>query len=117
MPMAGKRQYTFVRLPEIHFTASGFLLKIFDCLSVFVFVSFCSCFSFFFFFFASLHILKSRKKRNIKINNNLRTGRTNTLLCRSFYRLSREKSVKSMLSKNLHQSVPYALNESCLVCK
>ena len=29
-------------------------------------------------------------------NNNLQTSRTNTLLCRSFFRLSPEKSVKSM---------------------
>ena len=35
------------------------------------------------------------RKNNIKNNHNLRTGRTNTL-SRRFYRLSREKSVKSM---------------------
>ena len=71
-------------LPEIHFTASGFSLKTFDCLCVFVFVSF--------FFFASLHITKSRKnktkkEKKEKQNNNLHnlhTGRTNTLLCQSF---------------------------------
>ena len=55
-----QRQCTFVRLPEIYFTASGFFLQIFDCLCVFVFVYFWSCFSF---FFASLHIMKSRKKK------------------------------------------------------
>ena len=39
-------------------------------------------------------------------------------LCRSVLRLSREKSVKSMCYlKTLHQSVPYAQNESCLACK
>ena len=38
-------------------------------------------------------------------------------LCQSFLRLSHEKSVKSVLSKNLHQSVPYAQKESCLACK
>ena len=39
-------------------------------------------------------------------------------LCPSFLRLSREKSVKVyVLSKNLHQSVPFAPNESCLACK
>ena len=75
----------FRLLPEIHFrpTASGFFLKTFDRLCVFVFVSF----FFFFFFFASLHIMKSRKKNktSIKINlHDLQTGRTSTLLCRSF---------------------------------
>ena len=72
--------------PEIHFTTSGFFLKIFDLLSVFVFVSFCSFF-FFFFFFLRIYIMKSRKKKTHKNNNNLhdlQTGRTNTLLCRSF---------------------------------
>ena len=52
-----------------------------------------------FFFFASLHIMKSRKRKknnNIKNNNNLQTGQTNTLLCWIFFRLSHEKSVKSM---------------------
>ena len=38
-------------------------------------------------------------------------------LCRSFLRLSCEKSVKSILPKNLHQSVPNAQNVSCLACK
>ena len=88
-----QRQYTLVRLPEIHFTVSGLFLKNFDCLCVFVFVSFWSCFSF---SFASLHIMKSRKNIKNKNNNNLQTGRTNTLLCRSFYRLSRKTSVKSI---------------------
>ena len=41
-----QRQYTFVLLQETHFTASEFFLKIFDCVCVFVFVSFWSCFSF-----------------------------------------------------------------------
>ena len=43
--------------------------------------------------------MKSRKKaekKQQKHNNNLQSGRTNTLLCRSVFRLSREKSVKSM---------------------
>ena len=35
-----------------------FFLKIFDCLCVFIFVSFWSCL-----FFASLHIMKSRGKK------------------------------------------------------
>ena len=35
-------------LPEIHFTASGFFLKTFDHLCVFVFVSFCFVFCCFF---------------------------------------------------------------------
>ena len=38
-------------LPEMHFTASGFFLKTFDCLCIFAFVSFWSFFFFFFFFF------------------------------------------------------------------
>ena len=94
-----QRQYTIVRFPEIHFTASGFFLKIFDHLCVFVFVSFWS----FFFFFEreSLHIMKAekdkkKKKKKKKNNNNLQTGRANTLLCQSVFKLSREKSVKSM---------------------
>ena len=56
-----------VRLPEIHFTASGFFLKIFDRLCVFVFVSFWS-------FFASLHLTKSKNKHN----NVQFTNRSNT---------------------------------------
>ena len=92
-------------LPEIHFTASGFFLKTFDRLCLFVFVSFCCCccfcsfvcffccfFVFCFFvcffvvvFFTSLYIMKSRKKKRKKKkkkrknNNNLhdlQTGRT-----------------------------------------
>ena len=39
---------------------------------------------------------KKKKKHKHKHNNNLQTGQTNTLLCRSFFRLSREKSAKSM---------------------
>ena len=61
--------------------------------------------------------MKSRKKKQHKNNNNLQTSQTNTLLCRRFFRLSREKSVVYKLSKSLHQSVPYAQNESCLACK
>ena len=57
MPMAGN-----------HFTASGFFLKIFDCLCIFVFVSFWSCFSFFY-FFASLCITKSREIKTKKEKN------------------------------------------------
>ena len=38
-------------------------------------------------------------------------------LCQSFLRLSREKNVKCLLSKNLHQNVPNPQNESCLACK
>ena len=99
-----QRQYTIVHYREVHFTASGFFLKIFYRLCVFVFVSFWSFFFFFFFFFfASLNFMKCRKKNQHKNNNNLQTGRTNTLLCRScfsfvffFFWLSRKKSVKSM---------------------
>ena len=85
-----------------------FFLKIFDCLCVLCVLSvFLFGLVFFFFFFASLHInMKSRKKKNnIKNNNNLRTGRTNTLLCQSFYRLSREKNVKSMCYLKTHIKV------------
>ena len=46
-----QRQYAFVRLPEIHFTTSGFFLKFFNRLCVFSFFLFCG-----------LHIMKSRKK-------------------------------------------------------
>ena len=82
-------------LPEIHFTASGFFLKTFDCLCVFVFVSFWS-----FFFLRAYTLWKAGKKKQKHKNDNnlhdLQTGRTNTLLCRSFFRLSREKSIQSM---------------------
>ena len=67
-------------LPVIHFTASGFFLKTFDCLCVIVFVSFWS------FFCESTHYEKQKKKQH-KNNNDLhdlQTGRTNILLCRSF---------------------------------
>ena len=50
-------------LPEIHFTASGFFLKHFDRLCVFVFVSFWYFFFFFFFFF----LQKNKQKKPIKI--------------------------------------------------
>ena len=43
-----QRQYTIVRLPEIYFTASGFVLKIFEQVCAFLFVFF---FFFFFVFF------------------------------------------------------------------
>ena len=71
-------------LPEIDFTASGFFLKNFDRLCVFVFVSFWS-----FLFCESTHYEKQKKnkKKKHKNNNNLydlQTGLTNTLLCRSF---------------------------------
>ena len=58
--------------------------------------------------------MKSRQNNNIKNNNNLQPGRTNT-----FYRLSREKSGEAMCYLNIYIKVlvPYALNESCLVCK
>ena len=87
-----QQQYTIVRLPEIHFTASGFFLKIFDRLCACIFVSFWSC------FFAKLKQKKheKQKKQQHKNNNNSLTGRTNTLFCRFVFRLSREKSVKSM---------------------
>ena len=72
-------------LPEIYFTASVFL-KTFDHSCIFVFVSFWSLF-----FCESTHYEKQRninkQKKKHKNNNNLhdlQTGRTNTLLCRSF---------------------------------
>ena len=86
-------------LPEIHFTASGFFLKTFERLCVFVLVSF---------FCESTHYEKQRKKKNKHKNNNnlhdLQTGRTNTLLCRSFsdYHVKRAYSlcvIKTSTSK------------------
>ena len=47
-------------LPEIHFTALGFFLRLLT-----VCARFCLCF-FLVFFFASLHIMKSRKKKGKK---------------------------------------------------
>ena len=65
--------------------------------------------------------MKSRKKKTHKNNNNLhdlQTGRTNTLLCRSFFQIiTRKELTIYVLSKNLHQRVPYAQNESCLAYK
>ena len=54
-----QRQYTFVRLPEIHVTAYGFFLKIFDCafLSLFLFGLVFISFFFFFFFFWRIYML------------------------------------------------------------
>ena len=50
-------------LPEIHFTTSGFFVKTFDRLCIFVFVSFWSFFIFFLFFFCeSTHYEKQKKK-------------------------------------------------------
>ena len=121
-----QRQYTIVRLPEIHFTPSGFFLKIFDHLCVFCL---CLFLAFFFFFFCeSSHYEKANNKKNKNKkkkkkkkkkttttknkkktkkkktkkkphkNNSLQTGRTNTLLWRTFFlSLSREKSVKSIM--------------------
>ena len=69
--------------------------------------------------------MKSRKKKNKinkhKNNNNLhdlvQTGRTNTLLCRSFSDYHVKIVYSLCVIKNLHQSVPYAQNESCLAYK
>ena len=89
-------------------------------------------FFFFFFFFASLHIMKSRKKQKNKKQTNKnktkkkknkkkknKTNRSNKhIILSKFFRLSHDKSVQSMCyQKNLHQSVPYAQNESCLAYK
>ena len=74
-----QRQYIIVHLTELQFTASGFFPQ--DFLSVppynFVSFSFWSFFLFFFFFFffflfffsifASLHVMKNREKKNIKV--------------------------------------------------
>ena len=50
--------------------------------------------------------MKSRKKQQHKNNNNLQTGRGNTLLCRSFFfKLSREKSVKSLCYQKIYIKV------------
>ena len=40
-----------------------------------------------------------------------------TLLCRSFQIITWKERTVYMLSKYLHQSVPYAHNESCLAYK
>ena len=89
-------------LPEIHFTASGFFVKTFDRLCVFVFVSF------WYFFCESTHYEKQKEKKKKKKNNNnlhdIQTGRTNTLLCRSFsdYHVKRAYSlcvIKTFTSK------------------
>ena len=58
----GRYNDTLVHLPEIHFTASGFFLKIFDCLCIFVFIYFWSYFFFFFFFCESTYYEKQEKK-------------------------------------------------------
>ena len=71
-----QRQYTIVRLPEIHFTASVFFLKIFTkivrlfvfvCFVVFLFVFFFCLF----FFFANLH-----EKQNKSIGNKQKSNKT-----------------------------------------
>ena len=112
-----QQQYTIVCLPEIYYTASGFFLKIFNHLCLFVFVTFWSCFFFLFLFLQTYTLWKTEKKQQQKNNNILQTGQTNTLLCRSFIRLSGEKRKVYVLSKNLHQSLPYAQIESYLACK
>ena len=48
---------------------------------------------------------KQTKKQQHRNDNNLRTGRTNTLLCRRFYRLSREKRVKPMCCLKIYSKV------------
>ena len=63
---------------------------------------------------------KKTKKKKHKNNNNLQdlqTGQTNTLLCRSFSEYQWKERTVYVLSKNLRQSVPYAQNESCLAYK
>ena len=138
-------------LPEIHFTASGFSLKTFDRLCVFVFVSFWS-------FFASLHIMKSKKKKtktktkknkktkkknkkktkktkqnkkkkqqkkknkHINYNNlhDLQTGRTNTLLCRSFSDYHVKSAYSLCVIKKSTSKCTLCINaqsESCLAYK
>ena len=64
---------------------------------------------------------KNKKKKNTqhKINKNLhdlKTGRTH--YCVEVFQIImwKERTVY-VLSKNLHQSVPYAQNESCLAYK
>ena len=110
-------------LPEIHFTASGFFLKTFDCLCLFVFVSFWS------FFFANLHIMKSRKnktkkkqktKKNIQITTIYMMYKPvkQTHYCvKVFLIITRKECTVYTLSKHVHQSVPYAQNKACLAKK
>ena len=99
-------------LPEIHFTATGFFLKTFDRL--------CVCLCFFLVLFLRVYTLwKAEKKINKNSNNlhDLQTGRTNTLLWRSFSDYHVKRATVYVLSINLHQSVPYAQNESYLAYK
>ena len=87
MPMAGRlqRQYTIVRLPESQFTASAFLLKIFERLCFFCLFLFDPVFLFCFFFSCeSTYYVKQKKKKKKKKKKKLQTSRTNTLLRRSF---------------------------------
>ena len=132
-----ERQYDIVRLPEIHFTAPRFLLKIFDRLCVLFF-----SILFFFLFFLRIYTLwqadnkkqkkkkkkkkntkkqktKKKKKKKHKNNKNLQTGRTNTLLFRSFFFqiITWKEHKVYVFYKRLHQNVPYSQNESCLACK
>ena len=92
---------SFACLKFIHFTASGFFLKIFDqvCaflfLSLFVFDAFCAC----------LHIMKSK------------TPVEQTHYFVVFFGSSREKRVKSMRYVEIYMKVPSAQNESCSACK
>ena len=96
MPVTGTTTYTIRSLPEIHFTVSGFFLKTFDRLFVFVFVSFCS------FFCESTHYEKQKKKKKKK----KKKKRWNKhIILSKFFRLSREKSVKSMCYQKIYIKV------------
>ena len=74
----------------------------------FMFYLFIFYFYFFFFFLLfceSTHYEKQKKQQH-KNNKNLQTGHGNTLLCRSFFfKLSREKSVKSLCYQKIYIKV------------
>ena len=105
-----QRQYTFVRSPEIHFNASGFFVKIFDCLFVFVFVCFWSSFSFFFFFFFFFFASKTTLKITVYEPVELH-------IIVYFSRLSRDKSIKSVCYLKSISRCILCTKQSCIVCK
>ena len=99
MPVTGTTTYTIRSLPEIHFTVSGFFLKTFDRLFVFVFVSFWS----FFFFLRVFTLWKAEKKNKQKKKKKKRWNKH--IILSKFFRLSRVKSVQSMCYQKIYIKV------------
>ena len=63
---------------------------------------------------------KKTNKKKHKNNNNLhdlQTGQTNIIVSKFFRFITRKERTVNEFSKNLHQSGPYAQNESCLAYK